>query len=115
MNGQCGIYRLSDRTGVRYVGKSTRGYLVRFQGYASESKKPVKRGHPGRKTPASDTDSRRQWMDEHLHEIIPELIETVPTNKGAEREKFWISRYLAQGCALVNDHSTGQKKRTKRQ
>jgi len=119
MNEQCDIYRLSDRTGVRYVGKTERGYLKRFSDYRSGSKRRVAQERPGLYTPTTTTPNlRRVWMDSltaagQLDDITIALIETVPADKGAEREQFWINHYLAKGCALMNTQGMGSKTKRK--
>ncbi len=90
MNDTTSIYALRDPRSdeVRYIGKTDDPHR-RWRRHKTEQGQ----------TP------RHKWL-QTLQELglepILEIIEELPASKWAERERFWIAKYLDQGCNLVN-------------
>lgn len=95
----CDIYTLSDpRNGaVRYVGKSTQ-VEMRYYNHLDYAKRP------GRKF--KSTNWIRQLLALGLKPVMT-VIETVPYDQWADRERFWIAHHKAIGADLTNHNDGG--------
>lgn len=86
------IYTLSDITGIRYVGQTNdpRSRLSRHR-YNSSS--------------GNDVTPRGVWLKECNQNFSMALVEKCHPFVANEREQFWISFFVDQGCTLLNRES----------
>lgn len=92
-----------------YVLKDPRDGAIRYVGKSVDSARRYKR-HIYEARKGRHDSARMRWLRELLeagYEPIMEVVETVEGNGWPERERWWMEKFLDDGCDLTNTAPAG--------